>query len=167
MKTLYLLRHARSDHPSHISRDADRPLAVQGEQDAAQLAGRLSTRMTVPDLILSSPALRARQTAEAIVAGLGRAADSVRLDPQIYLAGSARLLSIVRQLSDALNSAMLVAHNPALTDLSNELCSNARIDHIPSCGLVELALPVQCWSEVKAGSADLIRHDFFDPHEVP
>lgn len=161
MKTVYLLRHARSDWPRHISRDFDRPLSAQGERDVSELGGRLGQRgMVVPDLILSSPALRARHTAELLAPALGSNAGSLRFDQQLYLAGSDRLLQILRQLNDELDSVMLVAHNPALTDLCNNLCESSRVDHIPSCGLIELALPAEYWADVAGGSARLNHYDF-------
>lgn len=164
MKTVYLLRHAHSDWPEHISRDVERPLSERGLRDVPKLAERLVERGMAPDLILSSPALRARHTAELIASGLGRDPLTVRFDQQIYLAGSERLLQLLRPLDDALESVMLVAHNPAVTDLSNELCHSDRVDHIPACGLIVLALPVVRWRDIENASARLIHHDFPERH---
>ena len=80
-------------------------------------------------------------------------------DRQIYIAGSAKLLQLISCFDESASSALLVAHNPALTDLANEL-ARASIDNIPTCGLVSIALPIEYWAEVVPGVGKVLDFDF-------
>jgi len=163
MKTLYLLRHAKSSWDNPQLRDFDRPLNASGFRDAAEMAARLQSLMQrkreVLGLILSSPALRTCTTAEIIAAKLNLEPEQVQLEPQIYLASSGRLLQLVRRFDDSISAALLVAHNPALTEFANELSSSS-IENVPTCGLVELHLPITHWAEAELGEARLLSEDF-------
>jgi phosphohistidine phosphatase len=159
MKTLYLLRHAKSSWAVPEQKDFDRPLNDRGFRDAPEMAQRLKQSGARIDLVVSSPAVRAMATAEVFCEVLGIEPESILQDRQIYLAGSAKLLQLISYFDEMADSALLVAHNPALTDLANDL-ANAGIDNIPTCGLVILELPVRHWAEVQIGGAKLLEFDF-------
>ncbi len=163
MKTLYLLRHAKSSWDNPQLRDFDRPLNASGYQDAAVMASRLQILLRekgeVLGTILSSPALRTCTTADIIAESLQLKPEQIQMEPQIYLASSGRLLQLVRRFDDSVSAALLIAHNPALTDLANEM-TNSSIENIPTCGLVALQLPVNHWAEAKFGEARLLGEDF-------
>lgn len=169
MKTLYLLRHAKSSWDNPQLRDFDRPLNASGFRDAAMMAARLRTLLQekgeVLGTILSSPALRTCTTAEIVAATLNLEPDQLQMEPQIYLASSGRLLQLVRRFDDSVSAALVVAHNPALTDFANEM-SNSSIDNIPTCGLVALQLPVTHWMEAEFGEARLLSEDFPNDSEA-
>ena len=166
MKTLYLLRHAQSSWDSPQERDFDRPLNTQGLEDTPEMVSKLRTllqRQGVPlTAILSSPALRTRTTAEIFARAFGVQPAQITYDPQIYLASSGRLLQLVRRIDDNAPVALLVAHNPALTDFANEM-SNSSIGDIPTCGMVTLQLAAEHWSQADFGNARLMGVDF--PHQ--
>ncbi len=159
MKTLYLLRHAKSSWAVPGQKDYDRPLNERGKLDAPEMGARMRARGLHIDLVVSSPAERAITTAIAVCEGLGISPSGIVQDRQIYLAGSAKLLQLVSLFAEEASSALLVAHNPALTDLANDL-AHAQIDNIPTCGLVSIALPVQYWAEVLPGIGHVLDFDF-------
>lgn len=159
MKTLYLLRHAKSSWAIPGQKDYDRPLNERGEHDAPEMGARMRERDLTVDLVVSSPAVRALSTAYAVCDELGFNTSAIVQDRQIYLAGSAKLLQLVSFFDESKQSALLVAHNPALTDLANEL-ARASIDNIPTSGLVIISLPIQFWAEVLPGVGKVLDFDF-------
>tara|TARA_R110002167_G_scaffold6277_8_gene29103 strand:+ start:51900 stop:52394 length:495 start_codon:yes stop_codon:yes gene_type:complete len=159
MKTLYLLRHAKSSWAIPGQKDYDRPLNDRGLRDAPEMGMRMRERGHAVDLVVSSPAERALSTAHVICDELGLDPDDILQDRQIYIAGSAKLLQLISGFDESKQSALLVAHNPALTDLANEL-ARASIDNIPTCGLVSIALPIEYWAEVLPGIGKVLDFDF-------
>lgn len=159
MKTLYLMRHAKSSWANSGQSDFDRPLNERGVQDVPEMALRMQEAGAHVDVVVSSPAVRALSTATLLSTALGLVPETILQDRQIYLAGSAKLLHIISGIDERYSSALLVAHNPALTDLANEL-AHAGIDNIPTCGLVSIALPVEYWAEVLPGIGQLLAFDY-------
>lgn len=159
MKTLYLLRHAKSSWANPGQKDYERPLNDRGLHDAPEMARRLLERDVRLDLVVSSPAVRALTTATLVCEVMNLDPADIVQDRQIYLAGSPKLMQIVSLFDESCESAMLVAHNPALTDLANEL-AHAGIDNIPTCGLVSICLPVEYWAEVLPGTGRVLAFDF-------
>ena len=109
--------------------------------------------------MVSSPALRAYTTATIFCEVLGIDPGSIVQNRQIYLAGSPKLQQLISLFDESASSAMLVAHNPALTDLANDL-AHAGIDNVPTCGIVALQLPVEHWFDLQPGQARLLRFNF-------
>lgn len=152
MKTLVLVRHAKSSWKDDSLPDHDRPLNKRGKRDAPEMGRRLADLVGTPDLIVSSPASRALATARIIAEETGYPADGVREDARIYEAGSAEILDVIRGLEDELDRVFLIGHNPGLTDLVNEL-SEPAVDNVPTCGMVELLLATRRWGDVSRGTA--------------
>lgn len=116
MKTLFILRHAKSSWKDSTLQDFDRPLNGRGRK-AAELIGRYIRKQEItPDLILSSPAVRARETIE-IVMKAARLSCELRYDQRIYEAGLPRLLEVISQIEDDKDAVLLVGHNPGLEEL--------------------------------------------------
>jgi phosphohistidine phosphatase len=159
MKTLYLLRHAKSSWATPDQKDYDRPQDERGVLDAPEMAARMKASGIGLDLVVSSPALRALSTARIFCEVLGKSRDCIQENRQIYLAGSPKLQQLISFFDESASSALLVAHNPALTDLANDL-ARAGIDNIPTCGLVTLALPIEHWAELQPGIATLQSFDY-------
>lgn len=160
MKTLILVRHAKSSWNDQAQRDIDRPLNERGRHDAPLMAQRLLQRGLLPQRILCSPALRTVTTAEIFANHLSIPNGLIHHERQIYLAGSGHLLHIVQQQDDNIDTIMLVGHNPALTDFFNDLCKTARLDNMPTCGVAELVLPITRWSEAAFATAELKEFDY-------
>ncbi len=152
MKKLYLFRHAKSDKGDAVARDFDRPLNYRGTKDAALVGKFMAGRDLKPDLVVSSPAERAKQTA-LLALEAAQLNVELRFDERIYEASSAELLTVVRQIEDATNEAILVGHNPGFEDLLANLTGRAQ--HMPTAALACLALEVEKWADVNVQSAEL------------
>lgn len=148
--TLWLVRHAKSSWKHVDLDDRDRPLNKRGTRDAAAMARRLAQRPIRPQRIITSPALRARRTAEAMTAALGLEPEALVVDAAIYDASVEGVLALVRALDPALERVMLVGHHPGMSDLVN-LLAGASLAKLPTCAVAELALDGVAWSE--AGEA--------------
>jgi phosphohistidine phosphatase len=134
-QTLYLLRHAKSSWKDPTLSDFDRPLNKRGRHDAPLIASRLLEQSICPDRILSSPAERAKCTAQIVGPKLGQ---TILYHPEIYEASATTLQHLVESELKTVDSLMLIGHNPGLTELHNRLCSEA-IENIPTSGIVGLS----------------------------
>jgi phosphohistidine phosphatase len=146
MKTLLLVRHAKSSKGDPALRDIERPLNDRGRRTASKMGKRLAKRGVKPDLILSSPATRALTTAEIIGKKLGYNRKDIVLDDQLYAVEANNLLRVIRKLDEKLNSVILFGHNPELTDLAHRLSSD--ITDMPTCAVAEFAFDGESWSSI-------------------
>ena len=159
MKLLSLVRHAKSSwKDSHLS-DFDRSLNKRGERDAPRMGRRFASVEPPADLILASPARRATRTAQLIAEAIGYAAERISFDRALYLAAPAEMLGVIQGLDDRLAHVALVAHNPGLTDLC-EVLASAKIDNVPTCGIVRVSLEVDSWCNVSQGCGTLLDFDY-------
>jgi len=155
MKTLFILRHAKSSWKDESLQDFDRPLNGRGRK-AAELIGILMKKQKVaPDLVLSSPAIRARETIE-IVMKAAKLAVELRYDQRIYEASPVQLLEVISQIEEDKKSALLVGHNPGLEDLLHVLTGHA--EHMSTACLAKIDLKANKWSKSlsEKGSLDWI-----------
>ena len=152
MKTLFLLRHAKSSWKDDNLDDFERPLKKKGLGDA-QLMGKLIRQREIGlDLVISSSAERARQTAQLVLMSAGLQVE-VRYDDRIYEAGMRRLLTLVSRLDNQANSVMLVGHNPGFEDLLKTL--TGEIHSMPTATLAGIEFDVDDWGQIKARSGRL------------
>ncbi|QHT66563.1 histidine phosphatase family protein [Rhodocytophaga rosea] len=163
MKTLYLVRHAKSSWDDTALDDFDRPLNDRGKKDAPLMGYILHQQHILPDLLLSSPAKRAHSTAKKIAKAVGYAKKDIQTNKNIYHAGPGQLLEIIQSLHSVEHSVMLVGHNPGLTDLSNLLCRK-HIDNIPTCGVVCIEFDIEKWNQVMPESGRFIFFDYPKKH---
>jgi len=153
MKTLLLLRHAKSDWDDPSLEDFDRPLAARGERDAPQIGKALKRGDILPDLIVSSPAARAKATVKAVVKA-AKVNTEIQYNEAIYGASSAELINLVNRLPDASSCAMLVGHNPGFEDLVGRLSGSH--ERMPTAALACLEFQVNSWSEVGEEQGKLV-----------
>lgn len=146
MKTLILIRHAKSSRDDPFLSDRERPLSKRGKRDAPYMARLLNERGPRPDLIVSSPAKRALKTAKIFAEILGYPKKRIRVSEEIYLQGLGALLETVAGLDDALETACLVGHNPDLTELLDRLAA-AGIDDIPTCAITVVEFDAAAWRD--------------------
>ena len=146
MKTLFLIRHAKSSWGDTALPDKDRPLNDRGRRDAPKMGERLAKRDVKPDLILSSPAMRALKTAEIIAKKLDYRRKDIVVDDRLYAVGADDLLDVIRKLGDKLERVMLFGHNPELTELAHRLSS--KITHMPTCAVAEFTFDAKSWSKI-------------------
>ncbi|MBC8044812.1 MAG: histidine phosphatase family protein [Rhizobacter sp.] len=151
MKTLYLVRHAKSSWKDELMDDFERPLNARGRRDAPVIASVLRRWNISPDLILASPANRAITTARIFAKVLGYAEDRIVTLMTIYDASPLKLIEIVQQIETPVEQGMLFGHNTALTETAN-LLTNASIENIPTCGVVAVDFDLSSWKDVRKGS---------------
>ncbi len=158
MKTLFLVRHAKSSRDEPALPDKDRPLAERGERDAAEMARRLVRRGVDPDLILSSPAKRALATAKIIAKELDYQRKDIETDARLYPGQVSELLSMIHALDDKLERVMLFGHNPAVAELAHHL--SCAITRMPTCAVAELAFDAKSWSEIDSATLAHVSLDY-------
>lgn len=146
MKTLILVRHAKSSWDDPSLKDRDRPLNGRGKKDAPAMGERLAKLGIQPDLILSSPAVRALTTAEIFAKALDYKRKKIVVDEQIYATTPATLLNIIHTINDEVKCAMLFGHNPEFSDLANALSS--QVNDLPTCAVVEMHFDVKTWPAI-------------------
>jgi phosphohistidine phosphatase len=134
MKTLYLLRHAKSSWKDHTLDDFDRPLNKRGKHDAPFIAKLLREKGIRPDSILSSPAKRAKKTAKIFSEVLET---PLFIEEKLYEADINEMLWIIQKAFETQDEIMIVAHNPELT-LLNDMLSDIQIFNIPTTGIVAI-----------------------------
>lgn len=159
MKTLYLIRHAKSDWSDESLSDFDRPLNKRGMKDAPLMGSKLADKGIRPDLIISSPALRAKTTALAIAEALSYPPESIRYDHDIYACDVETILMVIRNVSDDINTLLVFGHNPEFTECAN-LITGGDIDNISTCGIVEMRLLKDDWKSIGENSAELKSFEF-------
>ena len=146
MKTLFLVRHAKSTRDDPALPDRERPLDDRGRRDAPKMGKRLSKRDVKPDLIVSSPARRALTTAYLIADEIGYARTDIVVDDRLYASSAGDLLAVIHALDKKLEQVMLVGHNPEFTDLAHRLSS--KISDMPTCAVAEFRFDMKAWSDV-------------------
>lgn len=146
MKKLFLIRHAKSSWDDAAQPDKDRPLNDRGRRDAPRIGKRLAKRDLKPDLILSSPAVRALATAEIIARKLDYRRKDIVVDDRLYAVEANDLLEVIRTLGDRLKSVMIFGHNPALVELAQQL--SREITDMPTCAVAEFRFDAKSWSEI-------------------
>ncbi len=146
MSTLILVRHAHASNGSAARSDRERPLTERGKQDAATMGASLAARRLVPDLMISSPALRALSTARLFADQLGYGRADILVDERLYAGSVGVLLAIVHGLDPDRQQVMLFGHNPEFTELAHQL-SNAIVD-MPTCAVAEFGFASQPWTAV-------------------
>jgi phosphohistidine phosphatase len=148
MKTLYLVRHAKSSWKNAGVDDIDRPLNKRGERDAPFMGQLMKQKGVKVDALVSSPALRAYSTAIAFAEALGHSKEKIILKPEIYEVSSAILIETVQKtFSSEWDAAMMFGHNYAYTDFANWYAKPS-IGNVPTCGIVAIDFDVNNWSEV-------------------
>jgi phosphohistidine phosphatase len=154
MKKLFLIRHAKSSWENLNLDDFDRPLNKRGEKDAPFMAEILKEKNIIPDLIISSPALRTKLTAEIIAEKIGFI-DKISFDKTIYEAPLCNLKKVVHNIDDSFNTIFFVGHNPGLCDLANFLC-DIEIENIPTCAILEIDFDSKSWKDISKDNSTLI-----------
>lgn len=157
VKNLFLVRHAKSDWSDPGQKDFDRDLNTRGRLDAPRMGRKLYEMNVQPELLISSPAKRARLTAEFISEQLQYDLDKIEWKDEVYEASVRSLLALINDIPDTFNKVMIVGHNPAFTYIA-EYLTKQPIDNIPTCGIVHISFDIDSWKEV---SSDLGTLEWF------
>lgn len=157
MKKLYIIRHAKSSWKDETLNDFERPLSKRGKSNAPMMGARLKKKGVMPDIIISSPAKRAKSTAEIIAKEIGYK-KKVLFDENIYESSVEELRKILTALDDKNSTVFLVGHNPELNMLVDYYVKF--YENIPTCGVVEIAFACDRWAEIEPKNAKLLSFDY-------
>lgn len=163
MKTIYLVRHAKSSWKYPNLDDFERPLNKRGRKSAPFMGTILKKLKVAPDLILSSPANRASMTARIIADKISYPLEKIRYSESIYEFSANVLIDVIEHLDDVVNKAMLIGHNPALTDLANYF-GDKPISNIPTCGVFCADLDIPSWVKISDHCGKLNFFEFPKKH---
>lgn len=158
-KVLLICRHAKSSWQDPDLDDFQRPLNHRGLRDAPEMGRRLAALGLRPDLIMTSPAVRALSTALHYAAALAYPEDRIEKHPEQYAASPAVLLGLLKRVAPQMRTVLLVGHNPESTALANWL-GQLSISNIPTSGIVALALTCTAWHDLVPGAARLLFFDY-------
>ncbi len=168
MKTLILLRHAKSGWDDPVARDFDRPLNTRGQRAAVAMGKHMKSLGLEFDAVIASPAARVVETLEHVGAGYGGDL-APAWDKRIYLASAATLLDLVHALPEAAATVLMAGHNPGLEELVLGLVPGGALRHdvevkFPTAALAEIAFEAERWQDVEPGDGELIR--FVRPRDL-
>lgn len=163
MKTVYLIRHAKSSWDNSSISDQARPLSSRGLSDAPLMAKMLRKKGVRPEAIFSSTAVRAMTTATFFMNEFDVAAEDFFLRDELYEVSAGEVVRFITRLSEKLNTVLLFGHNPAFTSVANMFSENY-IANIPTCGIVCLTAEVQTWLDFEPANASV--SGFFYPRQL-
>jgi phosphohistidine phosphatase len=146
MKTLLVLRHAKSSRNNPELDDHERPLNERGRRDGPRMGELVREYGLIPDIVISSDAVRARLTAEA-VAEAARYTGEILLDPHLYMASPADILSLLRTVRENAETVMIIGHNPGLEELVEQLTGQRQ--DLPTAALAQIVLQIDQWRDLK------------------
>ena len=149
MKTLLLIRHAKSSWDDSTLDDHERPLNQRGKANAPIMAKRLQKLGIKPDMLFSSTAQRAASTAEVFAEHLDFPQPKISYDPDLYLASAGMLQDFICKIENSLNFVLIFGHNPGLTLLVHQVWG-LPIDNIPTCGIVSLKFGSSTWEKASS-----------------
>jgi phosphohistidine phosphatase len=160
MKHIWLVRHGRASQAGSGIEDADRRLDARGREDCRRMARRMRHMSVHPDFIVSSPAVRAVETAGLFRRGLGVRDGDIHLEDALYHdASAAALLQVIRTVPEEKSTILLIGHNPAITDCLRAL-TDSFLPVFPKSGAICLTAGSGSWREVNTGSCSVLWFDF-------
>lgn len=147
MKTLIILRHGKSSWDEPMQRDIDRPLITRGKKRTQLIADYLKRHNIIPQLIISSPAIRAYDTAKIAALTLELNIEDIQIDESLYFVSVEKYFEALYAAPDKCNVLMIVGHNPMITDFCNSFLEQ-HIDNLPTSGLCVVSFNTDVWNEV-------------------
>ncbi len=163
MKTLTLMRHAKSSWDDFSLSDFQRPLNARGEYAAPLMGEVLKRRGFLPKRLLSSPANRAKSTALIVADIIGFATEDIAFIDSIYESSEFNLLTLIKSLDEDDSDIMIIGHNPALTAIINKL-SHFALPNLPTAGVVSLSFK-SAWADIKPYEGELLFYEYPKKYE--
>lgn len=148
MKTLYLVRHAKSAWDNPLIQDEKRPLMDEGIARAGRIIAYLKAKQVLPDLMVSSQTIRTRETAKLFAAGLGYPVDKIKIERTIYDDFFDKILEMICSTTNEINSLMVFGHNPSMTQITN-MFIHPGIDLMPTAGVSCMTFDTDDWAEMR------------------
>lgn len=159
MKKLVLVRHAKSSWDNPEWNDFERPLNKRGHRDNPFMAELIAEKKIIPDMIISSPAMRAITTAEEFARQLGYDNSKIKHDINIYEKGPKYITKMLSEQSDDTNIIYVFGHNPDLTFLSSYL-TGEYFDNVPTCGVVGIEFDIDSWKNIEKDNGKLLFFEY-------
>jgi phosphohistidine phosphatase len=158
MKTISIVRHAKSswEHPELC--DFDRPLRNKGLRRTQKVCEVIKQMELLPDQILSSRAKRALKTSELLCENLGWNTDIIKGVDEFYPGNVISFINQIKMMDDRTGHLLIVGHNPGVTDLLNHLAMNNGVDWIPTSGFAVLTSDIECWSNVEPNEWKIVHY---------
>jgi phosphohistidine phosphatase len=160
MKTVYIIRHAKSSWAEFKLPDFERPLNERGKSDAPSMAKRLLAKKIKIDAFLTSPAKRAKKTCSLFCEEYGVKDDKMIIVESLYLAPPETFFEVVNNLDNKYKHVAIFAHNPGVTDFVNQLTKEVHIDEMPTCSIFAVEAKVDDWKEFKDAEKKFLFFDY-------
>lgn len=159
MKTLLLIRHAKSDWNDPALKDFDRPLNDRGKRDAPAMAIRLLDKKVKIDAFISSPAKRARKTSELFAKEYKRKKEEIIFFDELYLAQPPAFYDVISKTDDRYKCIAVFSHNPGIADFANML-ADVRIDDMPTCAIFAVKIKEGSWEDFEVSEKEFWFFDY-------
>jgi phosphohistidine phosphatase len=159
-KTLLIVRHAKSSWDASTVSDFERPLNERGKKDAPAMAQRLLEKKIRIDAFVSSPAKRAKKTAELFCREYGVKEEAIVLIPKLYHAPVEVFYQIASTLDDVHNTVAIFSHNPGITEFVNELVEGVYLDNMPTCAVFAVKIHSTQWVDFRTAKKEFLFFDY-------
>lgn len=159
-KILLVVRHAKSSWDIESLNDFERPLNDRGKKDAPMMAKRLVDKKILIDAFVSSPAKRAKKTAEIFCEAYGKTADTIECISMLYQAAPEDFYEVVEHLDDSFNTVAVFSHNPGITEFVNSLTDTVKIDNLPTTGVYAIQVQLNKWADFKKAKKEFLFFDY-------
>jgi phosphohistidine phosphatase len=159
MKTLLLVRHAKSSWDDASLPDFDRPLNERGKNDAPEMAKRLLEKKIRIDAFVSSPAKRARKTCKAFAKEFNYDKKDIVLEEKLYEAGTENFLEVIKDFKNKWDHVAVFSHNPGITYFANSL-TEVRLDNMPTCSIFAIKINTDKWKEIEEAGKEFLFFDY-------
>jgi phosphohistidine phosphatase len=159
MKTLLIIRHAKSSWDFSTMNDFDRPLNQRGVLDAPKMANKLLAKNINIDCFVSSPAKRALTTAQIFANTFNYKEKSIIQIPALYHAASSVFYKVISEIEDKNSTVAIFSHNPGITDFVNQL-TTVRIDNMPTCAVFSISITSKYWKDFKEAEKEFLFFDY-------
>jgi len=163
MKTLYIVRHAKSSWKYESVDDSDRPLKKRGINDAYLMSKNLQKTISKPDVFITSSAIRALHTGMIFCNTFNYALSNLKINKSLYSFSDGYLIKTVKALDDSYDSAIIFSHDHGISTFVNKF-GNKKINHVPTCGIIGIELKIKHWKNLSKGKTVLV--DFPKNHEI-
>lgn len=159
MKTIYLVRHAKSSWDSGAESDFERPLNDRGKRDAPMMAKRLQDKDIKIDAFVSSPAKRAKKTAEVFVKEYNQDKDNIIFIDELYHAGPEAFSAAIEKLKNKYKRVAIFSHNPGITEFANSL-TDTRVDDMPTCSIFAVSADTDDWEKFREAKKEFLFFEY-------
>ncbi len=159
-RRLVMIRHAKSSWANPLQSDFDRPLNDRGKGEAVEMGEKLKKLGLMPDLIICSKAKRTRQTAKRIAGVLGYDLENVLFEEKLYHCIPSVFEELLFEVSDKIKTVFIIAHNPGITEFTNQLSADFNIDNMPTCGVAGVEFKAEEWNTMPVAKRSVFLFDY-------